>query len=201
VARETKSDESKCRRTRSEDTKSHDAKSTGTKLTGTKPETFVSFTLREFLPKDLKELSEIDQQCFPPGIAYDRRELASYIQRGDALTLVAEAAPCRPENYGITGSARIVGFIVVHKLKRGIGHVITIDVLPQAQRTGLGSQLMAQAEGKLQAAGCHSMYLEVAVNNLAAIQFYKRHGYFVLKTIPRYYQGELDALLMIKRLA
>src|SRR5581483_12521662 len=41
--------------------------------------------LRECRPEDLPRLSEIDQQCFPPGIAYDRNELASYIRRAGAL--------------------------------------------------------------------------------------------------------------------
>jgi [ribosomal protein S18]-alanine N-acetyltransferase len=175
-----------------------------TKSREARPKDAAPLHLREYLPEDLKELSEIDQQCFPPGIAYDRRELAAYIQRPDTLTLIAEATSSRAkrgETIAPVGPSVIAGFIVARKLKGEIGHVITIDVLPQARRSGLGSQLMAEAERRLQTAGCHAMFLEVAVNNLAAIQFYKRRGYFVLKTIPRYYQGELDALLMMKRLA
>jgi ribosomal protein S18 acetylase RimI-like enzyme len=45
------------------------------------------------------------------------------------------------------------------------------------------------------------MYLEVAVNNLAAIAFYKRHHYSVVRTIPRYYQATgVDAFLMAAKL-
>jgi ribosomal-protein-alanine N-acetyltransferase len=158
------------------------------------------FRIREYRPEDLPRLSQIDQQCFPPGIAYNRAELARYIHRPGAFTLVAESAS--PDTAATTQNTPVIcGFLVAQKLKRGVGHIITIDVLPQARRAGLGSKLMLEAESRLRATGCNSLFLEVAVNNLAAIQFYKRHGYFVLKTLPRYYQGELDALLMLKRLA
>ncbi len=171
-----------------------------TKSQDREPEKPAAFHLREYRSADLPRLSEIDQQCFPAGIAYDRRELGAYISRAGALTLVAEAASTGPDPGEAPASARVRGFIVAHKLQRGIGHIITIDVLPPVRRSGLGSQLMTEVERRLEADGCHAVLLEVAVNNLAAIQFYKRHGYFVLKTIPRYYQGELDALLMAKRL-
>jgi ribosomal protein S18 acetylase RimI-like enzyme len=45
------------------------------------------------------------------------------------------------------------------------------------------------------------VFLETAVDNVAAIAFYKRLGYAVLETLPRYYHGELDAFLMGKRIA
>jgi len=41
------------------------------------------------------------------------------------------------------------------------------------------------------------MFLETAVDNLAAIAFYKRHGYSVLRTLLGYYQATgIDAFLM-----
>ncbi|MGE0404916.1 MAG: GNAT family N-acetyltransferase [Candidatus Korobacteraceae bacterium] len=156
----------------------------------------VLFRIREFRAEDLGTLAEIDAQCFPPGIAYGRKELTHYIRRPDALTLVAESTS--PD------LSPIAGFLVAHKVLRksrqSIGHIVTIDVLPEARRSGLGSQLMGEAEQRLRGAGCEAVFLEVAVNNLAALQFYKRRGYFVLKTLPRYYQDELDALLMLKPL-
>jgi len=41
----------------------------------------------------------------------------------------------------------------------------------------------------------------VAVDNHPAIAFYKRHGYSIVGTIPRYYLGSLDALRMEKILS
>jgi ribosomal-protein-alanine N-acetyltransferase len=154
----------------------------------------VEFRIRDYHPRDFSALWRLDQDCFPAGIAYSRMELMHYIGRPHAFTLVAEATG---EN-GTTGT--IAGFIVAERDRRHFGHVITIDVREQARRTGLGSQLMAAAEQRLRSDGCTVIYLEAAVNNHAALAFYKRRGYSMLSTIPRYYNGELDALVLGKRL-
>jgi ribosomal protein S18 acetylase RimI-like enzyme len=41
---------------------------------------------------------------------------------------------------------------------------------------------------------------ETAVDNTAALAFYKRHHYFVVKTMPRYYPDGLDAFVLEKKL-
>ncbi len=148
------------------------------------------FRLRDFQPADFDRVYEIDQECFAPGISYSRRELAYYMKMRGTFTLVAETQAKSPE---------IAGFIVGQKHPKGFGHVVTIDILPKFRRHALGTTLMNAAEKRLRASGCYGMVLETAVDNLPAIAFYKRLGYFVLKTIPRYYQGRLDALMMVKR--
>ena len=152
----------------------------------------MTFRLREFESEDFNALHAIDQVCFPPGIAYSRRELAYYISLRGTFTLVAEASTAKKE---------IAGFIVGQKVPRGMGHIITIDTVEKFRRHGLGSLLMQASEDRLKAQGCHAVILETAVDNAAAIAFYKRLGYFVLKTIPRYYQNNTDALMMAKRIA
>jgi ribosomal-protein-alanine N-acetyltransferase len=152
----------------------------------------VPYKLRDYRPGDLRRLWEIDQQCFVRGVAYSRRELSGYIQDAGAFTLVAENEA--------SGKAAVVGFLVAHVLPRGVGHIVTIDVLAEARRAGLGSRLMAECEARLRAAGCQAVYLETAVDNAAALRFYKRLHYTVLKTIPRYYLDSIDALLMGKKL-
>jgi ribosomal protein S18 acetylase RimI-like enzyme len=47
---------------------------------------------------------------------------------------------------------------------------------------------------------CSDVRLETAVDNLSALAFYKRHGYSVMDTIPRYYSNGVDALLLDKNL-
>ncbi len=124
-------------------------------------------------------------------------ELDHYVRRRRAFTLIAEAD--QPKAGG-KGTSEIQGFIVVEQDSRGVAHVITIDVRASARRFGVGTRLMNTAEERLKAAGCHAIFLETAVDNRAALSFYKRHGYSVLKTIPRYYQNKVDALLLGKRL-
>jgi ribosomal-protein-alanine N-acetyltransferase len=156
------------------------------------------FTIREFRRGDFNRLWEIDQACFPPGISYSQLELLTYMRRLGSFTLVAErvAGANAPGSAG----ASAVGFIVAEAGSRRAGHIITIDVLEQARRNGLGSQLLVAAEERLGRAGCRAVLLEAAVDNAAALAFYKRHGYFLLKTLPRYYSSGVDALVLKKDL-
>jgi ribosomal-protein-alanine N-acetyltransferase len=146
--------------------------------------------IRDFVPEDFDTLWRIDQQCFPPEIAYSRAELLHYINRKTAFGIVAEV------------DSEIAGFLVSEASKRRkAGHVITIDVTERFRRHQVGTLLMAECERRLVDSGCDVIFLETAVDNTGAIMFYRRHGYRVLETLPRYYHGELDALLMGKRLA
>ncbi len=130
----------------------------------------------------------MDQECFPPGISYSRQELKVYMRRKGSFTLVAA------DEDGTIG-----GFLVAYA---GLtGHIITIDVAPGARRSGVGSLLLRAAEERLRQTGSHAVGLEAAVDNLTALSFYKRHGYSVIRTWPRYYSNGVDALVLKKELA
>jgi ribosomal-protein-alanine N-acetyltransferase len=161
---------------------------------------FVDLSLREFRREDFDLLWSIDQECFPPGIAYSRRELADYIRRRGSFTLVAETVEVDGNRTSRAGSASLNGFVVAEASSRGVGHIITIDVLPAARRSGAGSQLLKAAEDRLRAANCHTVILETAVDNKIALAFYKRHQYELIKTLPRYYSNGVDALVLQKDL-
>jgi len=166
----------------------------------------VEFALRDFRRDDFDSLWRIDQECFAPRIAYSRPELAAYIRLRGAFTVVAESLPCRGEGHGnnarggIESPPKVLGFIVAQAMRRGVGHVLTIDVPPASRRFGIGSKLLMTSEDRLRAASCHSVILETAVDNLAALAFYKRHHYSVVKTIPRYYSNGVDAFVLEKEL-
>ena len=153
----------------------------------------MQFTLRSFKSEDFGTLWEIDQSCFPPGISYSRHELKSFVRRQRAFTLVAERGEGQAEN-------RVLGFLVAEASARGIGHIITIDVRSEARRHHIGSALLNAAEARLHSEKCSSVRLETAVDNVTAITFYKRHQFYVLGTIPRYYSNGVDALLLEKNL-
>ena len=146
------------------------------------------FAIRDFQPGDFETLWRIDQACFAPGIAYTGPELKAYMRHRGSFTLVAEDV----------GSRDIVGFLVGHA--GNPGHIITIDVVASVRRAGVGSQLLEAAESRLRAAGSRSVGLETAVDNLSALSFYKRHGYILVKTWPRYYSNGVDALVLRKEL-
>ena len=151
------------------------------------------FKLRPYRARDFHRLLEIDHECFAEGIAYPEEAMRYFVKQNSAITLVG------------TEGARIQGFVIADALKprraaRSMGHIITIDVMPQARGRNLGSMLLAAGEEELRKAGCSFVALEVAVDNERALRFYKKHGYSVLKVLPRYYRDEIDGLLMGKKL-
>ena len=150
----------------------------------------VAFVIRDFKPEDFETALAHGPGMFPPGIAYSKPELKGYMRHRGSFTLVAADAE----------KGKIAGF---HRSARGgaTGHVITIDVI--RRRAALGGGIVAAAGGgrASRAAGSHAVGLETAVDNIAALAFYKRHGYSVIRTWPRYYSNGVDALVMRKELA
>jgi ribosomal protein S18 acetylase RimI-like enzyme len=154
--------------------------------------------VRKYHPNDFTRLLEIDQSCFVEGIAYSEEEMRYFLSMPTAISLVGmvEAGIHQEE---------IMGFVIAdrfrpRKASRSMGKIITIDVAPEGQHSGVGTLLMTSAEAELKQAGCDYVSLEVAVDNESALRFYKKHGYSVLKVLPRYYLDSIDGLLMGKRL-
>ena len=81
------------------------------------------------------------------------------------------------------------------------GHVITIDVVPRPGARGWARCCCEPAEDRMRAGGSRAVGLETAVDNVTALSFYKRHGYSVIRTWPRYYSNGVDALVLKKDLS
>jgi ribosomal protein S18 acetylase RimI-like enzyme len=177
------------------------------------------FTLRDYDKRDFESLFKLDRLCFDPGIAYSRPELASFIEQRRAYTVVAEWAQAAPEHSAVEsadeapavsqplakGQPRpprrpIAGFVTFHYQRQGYGHIITIDVHPDARRHRLGTELIAAACERLRKMTAFMVVLEVAVNNHSALAFYDKHGFKRIKVLERYYNRSVDAIFMTKRL-
>jgi ribosomal protein S18 acetylase RimI-like enzyme len=143
------------------------------------------FALREYDSRDFDALLRLDRECFIAGIAYSEDELSKFIHARNSFTIVAE------DEQGIAG------FLVGH-VHRRIGWVITLDIHERARRHRLGTRLMQAAEARFREFGATGALLEVAVDNLRAVTFYKRLQYEITRTIPRYYLGTVDAFEMAK---
>jgi ribosomal-protein-alanine N-acetyltransferase len=182
-----------------------------------------TFTLRDYEKRDFDSLFKLDRLCFEPGIAYSRPELASFIEQRRSYTIVAEWDEAAQEEEVAEGSAnesgmsapalkqvadkkeaetprRVAGFVTFHFQRQGYGHIITIDVHPDARRHQLGTQLIHAACEKLRKLTAFMVVLEVAVNNAAALAFYEKHGFKRIKVLERYYNRSVDAIFMTKRL-
>jgi len=165
----------------------------------------VQFTIRDYRAQDFDRLWEIDQLCFPHGIAYTQMELNGFIAKRKAITLVADAPEPTADSPEQTGEpshpSTIAGFVVAVPIRGRVGHIVTLDIAPKARRFGLASRLMKACEQRLRAAGCSMVYLETAVNNEPAVRLYQKLGYEIVRTLPEYYSSQsLDAFQMAKHL-
>jgi len=155
----------------------------------------VTYSLRPYSPSDLETLYEIDQLCYPPEIAYSRRELRNYLRFPGANCLVAEAVV---KNIAESGPV-IIGFCITARL-RAEGYIITMDVLAAHRRQGVAAALLAEAERRLSENGVCEVGLETATDNDSAIAFWQKHGYRKCGIRKHYYPGGRDAFSMFKTL-
>ncbi len=148
--------------------------------------------VREAKPEDFAELYALDQACFVPGISWSRAELGYFLRYPGNISLVAEEETHKIAGFAVAGTQRRSG--------DPQGRLITIDVHPEMRRRRIGHTLLLALEERIRALGAGSMRLEVAVDNLAAIQFYAQHGFHRTGRIPGYYLSRIDALVMEKSL-
>ena len=145
--------------------------------------------IRHAVRDDFETLLEIDEASFPGGVAYDADELAYFMNRAGAETILVEE------------DGTITAFLImeVHRNRR-TATIVTVDVREDSRRKGYGTQLLMRAEEILGDYGIELYDLQVDVSNNKAIRFYKKHGFSVVRTLPHYYANGHDAYLMVKEL-
>jgi [ribosomal protein S18]-alanine N-acetyltransferase len=146
--------------------------------------------IRPFQGRDLVRLYQLDQTCFPQGVAYSRAELQYFLTHPRCSCWIAE----QPDS-------KLAGFVILERATRNgrpAGHIITLDVDPADRRHGLGTLLMQTAEAQMRQEGAAVISLEVAENNAAARQFYRGLGFVNRGKIAKYYGGSIDAEVMEK---
>jgi ribosomal-protein-alanine N-acetyltransferase len=149
----------------------------------------MSCKLRDYSPTDFDALYEMDQACYPRGIAYSRAMLRWYLRQHGSFCLVAEA--------GAEPESAILGFIIAQR-NADTANIVTIDVAEGQRRGGIGTALLEEAERRLVLAGVRYIELQTATNNEAGIAFWQRHGYRSSGVTRGYYLGRIDAYEMFK---
>jgi [ribosomal protein S18]-alanine N-acetyltransferase len=144
--------------------------------------------LRAYEAQDFDALYKLDQSCFPRGIAYSKTTLRYFLTLASAECLLA------------VDQDAIAGFIL-SEADGALAHIITLDVAEAHRRSGVGTMLLDAAENSLSAQGVRSIFLETAVNNHAAVNFWARHGYIKEGILKRYYLNRIDGYEMRKRLS
>ncbi len=142
--------------------------------------------IRRASQADLSTLYRIEKRCF------GRRSFSK-----SHLVWLLKVPFAQTHLYAENG--RDVGAIIL-KREGDVARVVSIAVLPDCRRRGVGTELMALAEDVMEAEGCREIRLEVSVHNEGAIAFYRRLGYDVDNRLEGYYSWGEDAFSMGKPL-
>jgi len=155
-----------------------------------------NYSLRIFGPADLESVVNINRVCLP-------ENYASYFFLDTFNNL--------PQTFIVVESeGRVVGYIMC-RLEHGLsdvkklrlvkkGHIISVAVMPDFRRMGMGSSLVERVLSALSTLGVNECFLEVRIPNSSAIELYKKLGFEIAKTIQRYYYDGSDAFVMVKQI-
>jgi ribosomal-protein-alanine N-acetyltransferase len=143
--------------------------------------------IRNFKDEDIEMLGEIDRICFADDISFSSSELLFQIHHPKSITRVGE------------GFGRVLGFVIARvDDASSCAHVLTLDVLPDVRRRGIGMSLMTDLHGMLAQKSIKAAVLEVSFRNLPAQRLYESLKYRYLETLHGFYQGREDAYRMVK---
>ena len=144
--------------------------------------------IRPVAPGDLERLLEIEGTCFDSD-RLSRRSFQRWIKGESSILLVLEEAA---QLWGY-------GLVLLHKGTR-LARLYSIALDPAMQGRGHASALMLALEAAAVDEDRLFMRLEVAKQNVSAIQLYQRLGYRVFGEFLDYYEDHSDALRMQKQI-
>jgi len=158
-----------------------------------------SYILRRFELRDLPRVISINRRCLPEN--YSESFFISHHENFPEIFLVAEKdgevvgyVMCRVE-------IDFSQFSLIPFSSPKKGHIISIAVLPEHQRKGIGRALIEKAlENMVKIYNAKRCYLEVRVSNYPAINLYKKTGFEVQRIIRGYYADGENAYIMSKDL-
>ena len=76
------------------------------------------------------------------------------------------------------------------------GHMVSVAVLPEYRRRGMGRVLVEEALKGIWSRQCVEMYLEVRCSNNDAVRLYENLGFVIRQQLKSYYRDGEDAFLM-----
>lgn len=136
--------------------------------------------IRQFKTEDLSAISELEQLSF-------KDPFPSYF-----LSQLAEA---NPSTFLVALMRdKIVGYAVIDRWPDQ-EHLVSIAVLPESRKKGVGQALLSHLIEKIEAG---SLKLEVRRSNMAAIELYRKNGFARTGIAHSYYTDGEDAIQMEK---
>jgi ribosomal-protein-alanine N-acetyltransferase len=96
---------------------------------------------------------------------------------------------------GTIGFAAHDGFVLA-RVAGDEAEILTLAVVPDARRRGIGAALLRETAGCARVMGARTMFLEVSESNAAAIALYTRAGFREAGRRRSYYGPSDDALIL-----
>jgi ribosomal-protein-alanine N-acetyltransferase len=142
---------------------------------------------------DLEDIVHINRVCLPEN--YPVAYFIELIKSWKDTSCVAEL------------NGKVVGYILLRiessastpwkPRSKKKGHIISVAVLPEARRRGIGTEMMGFVMDKVEANDTIvEITLEVRQSNLAAINLYRQLKFVSSKILNHYYSDGEDAVLM-----
>ncbi|MGQ4912828.1 MAG: ribosomal protein S18-alanine N-acetyltransferase [Candidatus Thorarchaeota archaeon] len=154
-----------------------------------------TYTVRQFVPEDIKAVVGINQQCLPEN--YPEQFFLGLHYHAPKAFFVAE-----------DDEGQVVGYIMC-RIERGLsgfgrlptkkGHIVSVAVLDHKRNMGIGTELITSAIRGMTEYGAGEFFLEVRKSNEAALAIYEKLGFSVKRVLRGYYRDGEDAYLMAKR--
>jgi ribosomal-protein-alanine N-acetyltransferase len=149
----------------------------------------LGYKLRAGERDDAVAMKMLDELCFPEPVQYGKIEFLYLLTKPDVVSYVLET------------NNNLVGFIMSSiEVTKKTANIITLDVHPSYRQRGFATRLLKKIESALKTRNLLQITLQVGITNKAAISFYQKHGYRIMKKISDYYPDE-DAYLMAKMLS
>ncbi|MEM3577379.1 MAG: ribosomal protein S18-alanine N-acetyltransferase [Candidatus Bathyarchaeia archaeon] len=149
----------------------------------------MQITVEDASLRHLDRLYEIEIKCFEKE-AFTKQQIASLLANYNAVGLIAKL------------NGEIVGFVIGMLYAddgRIVGHILTVDVLPEHRRRGIGLRLLEEIEKIFRGKGANVSVLEVREDNIAALRLYQKLGYKRVAKL-KYYYGDVHGIFLRKPL-
>jgi ribosomal-protein-alanine N-acetyltransferase len=88
------------------------------------------------------------------------------------------------------------GGMILVRVAADEAEILTLAVVPNVRRSGIGAALLREATTTARAMGAGVVFLEVSTANIAARQLYTQAGFIQAGRRPHYYSDNSDALVL-----
>jgi ribosomal protein S18 acetylase RimI-like enzyme len=138
--------------------------------------------------EDLPGLMRIERECFGRE-RFSRRYLVSLLEDREVDSVV-----------GTMGDDVVASAMVLHFPSTQRSRILSLAIIPEEQGQGRSKALLSHVEALARERGSSAIFLEVRVENEAAIRLYLGRGYRIGDRIPDFFGEGEDAWYMERAL-